>query len=57
LSLGVAKILSTQVTINPFDALAYAGGIALVLAACMMAAWFPARRVARVDPISTLRYD
>jgi predicted permease len=57
LSLGVAKLLSTQVVIDPFDALAYFGGIALVLAACIAAALFPAGRVARIDPISTLRYD
>jgi ABC-type antimicrobial peptide transport system permease subunit len=53
----VAKLLSTQVVIDPFDGLAYFGGIALVLAACIAAALFPAGRVARIDPISTLRYD
>jgi len=57
LSLGVAKILSTQVVIDPLDGVAYIGGIALVLAACVVAALFPAGRVAGIDPIATLRYD
>jgi ABC-type lipoprotein release transport system permease subunit len=43
--------------INPFDRFAYLGGMVLVLAACICAAYFPARRAARVDPIATLRYD
>jgi ABC-type antimicrobial peptide transport system permease subunit len=41
----------------PFDGLAYLGGMALVLGGCVVAALFPARRVARIDPIATLRYD
>ncbi len=57
LALGASKLFSAQVVINPFDGFAYLGGIVLVLAACICAAYFPARRAARVDPISTLRYD
>jgi predicted permease len=57
LALGASKLASAQVVIDPFDQLAYVGGVALVLAACVCAAYIPARRAARVDPITTLRYD
>jgi FtsX-like permease family len=58
LALGVSKILSSSLLmINTYDAAAYAGGIAFVWMACGAAAYLPARRVVRVDPASTLRYD
>ncbi len=60
LALAASKLVwafSSQVEIDPFDRLAYAGGMALVLAACICAAYVPARRATRVDPIATLRYD
>jgi ABC-type lipoprotein release transport system permease subunit len=57
LALGASKVFSAQVVIDPFDRFAYFGGMALVLAACVCAAYFPARHAARVDPVTTLRYD
>jgi predicted permease len=58
LAMGMSKILaSVLVMINTFDAAAYIGGVALVLAACAAAAYFPSRRASRIDPLTTLRYD
>jgi len=45
------------VGINMYDGLAYGGGVLLVIAASGAAAYFPSRRAARIDPMSTLRYD
>jgi predicted permease len=58
LAMGMSKILaSVLVMINTFDAAAYIGGVALVLAACAAAAYLPSRRASRIDPLTTLRYD
>ena len=58
LALGVSKILSSiLLMINTYDVAVYAGGIVFVWMACAAAAYLPARRAARVDPASTLRYD
>jgi predicted permease len=60
LALAAARILSSvtaDLNTDVFDRVAYAGAIAVVLAACLTAAFFPARRAARIDPITTLRYD
>ena len=58
LALGVSKLLAAQlIMMNTFDAIAYAGGIVVVLAACLAAACVPAYAAARVDPIGALRHD
>jgi ABC-type lipoprotein release transport system permease subunit len=60
LALAAARLLAnitSQLSIDGFDRIAYFGAIAAILAACLAAAFFPARRTARVDPISTLRHD
>ncbi len=60
LALAAARILaafSAAITFDVFDRVAYLGAIAVVLSACLAATFFPARRAARVDPITTLRYD
>jgi ABC-type antimicrobial peptide transport system permease subunit len=58
LALGVSRLLAAHlVFINTFDLLAYAAGVFLVVAASLGAAYFPSRRAARIDPLTTLRYD
>jgi predicted permease len=58
LSLGVSRLLTSLLTfMNTFDALAYGGGVLLVAFASLAAAYFPSRRAARIDPITTLRCD
>jgi predicted permease len=58
LSLGVAHLFAAHlVFMNPFDRLAYGCGVVLVTAASLAAAYFPTRRAARIDSITTLRYD
>jgi predicted permease len=58
LALGVSRLLaSVLVFINTFDALAYVGGMLLVAVASFAAAYIPSRRAARIDPLTTLRYD
>ena len=39
------------------DLIGYGGALLVVLLACGLAAFFPARRAARVDPASTLRNE
>ncbi|HLK21261.1 MAG TPA: ABC transporter permease, partial [Bryobacteraceae bacterium] len=58
LALGVSRWFAAHlVFINAFDLLAYAGGGFLVVAAALSAAFFPSRRAARINPVTTLRYD
>jgi putative ABC transport system permease protein len=58
LAFAVSQVLSAKLLfINPFDSLAYAGGLILVSLAAVGAAWLPARRSARVDPATALRFD
>jgi len=39
------------------DPIAYVAGFLTILAACLLAAWIPAARAARLDPMQTLRQD
>jgi predicted permease len=39
------------------DPVAYAASLLVVVAACLLAAWIPAARAARVDPMETLRQE
>ncbi|MGH7714234.1 MAG: FtsX-like permease family protein, partial [Gemmatimonadaceae bacterium] len=54
---GGQVVRAALVGIGPTDIIAY-GGACLVLAACALVACFiPARRAARIEPLSALRYD
>ncbi|GGG95622.1 ABC transporter permease [Silvibacterium dinghuense] len=57
-ALGLANLLRHQLfQMSPFDPVTFAvaiGGIALVT---LLSAWLPARRAARVDPMTALRCD
>jgi predicted permease len=65
---GLAASLATLVLSSEFGAListivhvtdpvAYAGSLLVIIAACLVAAWIPASRAARVDPMKTLRQE
>jgi ABC-type antimicrobial peptide transport system permease subunit len=43
--------------IDVFDPMAYLVSLVCIVSACLAAAWIPARRAARIDPIATLRED
>ena len=43
--------------IKPYDPLTVAGSVALLLAIAVLAAWIPARRAAKIDPMEALRYE
>jgi predicted lysophospholipase L1 biosynthesis ABC-type transport system permease subunit len=58
LALGVSKLFaSVLVIVDTFDPAGYAFGAIVVLAACLLAAWAPSRRAARVDPMVALRNE
>jgi predicted permease len=58
LALGVSRLLATAlVFVHAFDVLAYGGGVLVVTAAALITAYIPSRRAARIDPVTTLRYD
>jgi len=58
LALGVSKLFASVLFIvDTFDPAGYAFGATVVLLACLAAAWAPARRAARVDPMVALRYE
>jgi len=42
---------------DAFDGAAYGTVVVLVIAASACAAYFPCRRAARIEPVTTLRYD
>ena len=65
---GVALALATVLLATPFgafigeivhvtDAVAYAASLTVIVVACLFAAWIPATRAARLDPMRTLRQE
>ncbi|MDP2321216.1 MAG: ABC transporter permease [Acidobacteriota bacterium] len=65
---GLAATLATVLLATPLGALmseivhvtdpvAYGASVILIIAACLAAAWIPAARAARVDPMQTLRQE
>jgi ABC-type lipoprotein release transport system permease subunit len=43
--------------VHVLDPVAYAGSVVFIIAACLLAAWIPASRAARIDPMLTLRQE
>jgi predicted permease len=58
LALAVTQLMrSTFFGIKPYDPVTVTGSVALLLAIAVLAAWIPARRAARIDPMEALRYE
>jgi hypothetical protein len=57
-ALMVAPVFANQLqAIRPYEPIAYAVGLAVVIAAGLAAAVLPGRRAVRIDPVVTLRCD
>ena len=57
-SIALARILENMIFgISPTDSISYAGVSILLVAVGLLACYWPARRLARVDPAQSLRYE
>jgi ABC-type antimicrobial peptide transport system permease subunit len=57
-ALGVSRLLiGFLYNVTPSDPLTYAAVAATLLAVALVAAFLPARRATKVDPITALRYE
>ncbi|MEJ7809333.1 MAG: ABC transporter permease [Gemmatimonadaceae bacterium] len=54
---GSRVLTSVLFEVSPWDPAAFAGAVALLSAAGLVASYLPARRAAAVDPVSTLRRE
>ena len=58
LAVGLSTALaSTLVMMDTFDVVAFSAGVVIVVAACLGAAFYPARRAAAVEPLVALRIE
>jgi len=58
LALAVTQLMrSVFFGIKPYDPLTVTGSVLLLLAIAVLAAWIPARRAAKIDPMEALRYE
>jgi ABC-type antimicrobial peptide transport system permease subunit len=57
-ALALARVLrSVLYGVTPYDPMTVVASIVLILAIAALAAWIPARRAARIDPMEALRYE
>ncbi len=54
---ATALVRSVLYGVGRFDGLTISGAILALAAAALIAAWLPARRASRVDPMTALRYE
>jgi putative ABC transport system permease protein len=55
---AVTRVMASMlVGVNPTDPATFAAIVALFAAIAMMASWIPARRAARLDPMSAIREE
>jgi ABC-type antimicrobial peptide transport system permease subunit len=58
LAYGVARFLEASLfELEPVDPFSAAVALAVLMVVALTAAWFPARRAARVDPVIALRHE
>ena len=55
LSTELGALIATIVHVT--DPVAYLGSAVVIVVACLFAAWIPASRAAKVDPMKTLRQE
>ena len=58
LALALTRVLrSVLYGVTPYDPVTLAASALLILAVATVAAWIPARRAAKIDPMEALRYE
>jgi len=58
LALAIAPVFAHQIdAIHPYDFMAYAGAVMVVMVAAVGASFAPSRQAVRVDPVTALRCD
>jgi ABC-type antimicrobial peptide transport system permease subunit len=58
MALGISRFVASSLAgLSGMDPVTVAGAIAVLLLAALVAAWVPARRAARIDPLLALRQD